>query len=57
MSNEKYLIGGFITEAVIVAPWWLYSRCLRKRIVGHESLDNPEIARTLNQVATMPQRR
>jgi len=57
MSNEKYLIGGFITEAVIVAPWWLYSRCPRKRIVGHESLDDPEIARTLNQVATMPQRR
>lgn len=37
--------------------WWLYHRRPRERIVSHEGLDDPDVARGFNQVATMPQMR
>jgi len=55
--KDTCLFGGFVVAALIAAGWWLYSRRSRERIVSHESLGDPEVARAFTWVATMPQMR
>ncbi len=42
---------------LLAGAWRLYSRRPRKRIPGHEGIDDPEIAGDFNRVARMPQMR
>ena len=53
---EALCLPGIAFAAVLLAAAWrLYSRRPRKRIPGHEGIDDPEIAEGFNQVALMPQ--
>jgi ubiquinone/menaquinone biosynthesis C-methylase UbiE len=53
---ENLCLPGIAFAAVLLAAAWrLYSRRPRKRIPGHEGIDDPEIAEGFNQVALMPQ--
>jgi ubiquinone/menaquinone biosynthesis C-methylase UbiE len=55
-SAGTIFLGGLATAALLAA-WRIYSRRSRERLVSHEGLDNPEVARAFNWVATMPQMR
>jgi ubiquinone/menaquinone biosynthesis C-methylase UbiE len=55
--NKRCLFGGLVASSLFAAGWVLYTRRSRQRIVGHEGLDDPEIAAGFNRVATMPQMR
>lgn len=48
------LLGG-LTAAVILAAQRVYSRRALERVVSHEGLDDPEVARAFGRIADMPQ--
>ncbi len=50
------LIGG-LAAAVGFAAWRVYNRRSRERVVGHEGLDDPQVAQGFDRVANMPQMR
>jgi len=53
---ENLCLPGIAFIAILLAAAWrLYSLRSRKRIPGHEGIDDPEIAEGFNQVALMPQ--
>lgn len=55
--NRSCLAGGLLASALLAVGWMLYGRRSRERIVGHEGIDDPEIAAGFNWVARMPQMR
>ncbi len=58
MKRENILFySGLTAAALIAAGWQLYASRTRERSPSHESVDNPEVARAFNWVATMPQMR
>ena len=59
MSKTKARIAFFggLTAALLFAGRQVYNRRPRERVVSHEGLDDPEVARAFNLVATMPQMR
>jgi len=59
MTNARQRIAFFggLTAAIVVAAWRVYDRRFRERVVSHEILDDPEVARAFNWVARLPQMR
>jgi ubiquinone/menaquinone biosynthesis C-methylase UbiE len=47
-------LGGLIV-AVLFAAWRIYNCRSRERVVSHEGLDDPEVAKAFNRIATLPQ--
>jgi ubiquinone/menaquinone biosynthesis C-methylase UbiE len=48
---------GSLAAAALLAALRIYNRRPRERLVSHEGLDDPEVARAFNWVATLPQMR
>lgn len=48
--------GGLLAGALAAAAW-LYTGRPRERVPGHEGLDDPEVAKAFNRVATLPHMR
>lgn len=48
------LLGG-LAAAGLFAGWQVYNRRARERVVSHEALDDPEIARAFGRVSRLPQ--
>ena len=46
---------GGLAAATLFAAWQIYRRRARERVVSHEALDDPAIARAFGLVARLPQ--
>jgi len=46
---------GNLAVLALYAAWWVYSRRPRARVPSQEGLDDPEVIRSFNRVAIMPQ--
>ncbi|MGD8397324.1 MAG: class I SAM-dependent methyltransferase [Anaerolineae bacterium] len=55
-SRRIAFVGG-LTGALLIAAWRIHRERSRERIVSHEGLDEPDVARAFNRIATMPQMR
>jgi ubiquinone/menaquinone biosynthesis C-methylase UbiE len=53
--GDLCLPGIAFAAVLLAAAWRLYSRRPRKRIPGHEGIDDPEVAEGFSRVALMPQ--
>jgi ubiquinone/menaquinone biosynthesis C-methylase UbiE len=54
-ARGRFAFLGGLTAAVVFAAWRVYSRRSRERVVSHEALDDPEVARAFNWVSRLPQ--
>lgn len=54
--GRTVFLSGLVTAALLAA-WRIYIRRPRERLVSHEGIDDPEVARAFNWVATLPQMR
>jgi ubiquinone/menaquinone biosynthesis C-methylase UbiE len=54
-SGGRFAFVGGIAAAVALACWQVYSHRSRERVVSHEALDDPGVARAFNQVSRLPQ--
>jgi ubiquinone/menaquinone biosynthesis C-methylase UbiE len=50
------LLGGLVAVG-LVAAWRVYGSRSKERVVSHEGLEDPDVARAFNRVAAMPQMR
>jgi ubiquinone/menaquinone biosynthesis C-methylase UbiE len=59
MTNSRQRIGflGGLVAVLLLAAWRVYSRRSRERVVSHEALDDPEVARAFNLMSRIPQMR
>lgn len=55
--KRRTLLLRSLAAAALLAAWRIYSRRPRERLVSHEGIDDPEVARAFNWVATLPQMR
>jgi ubiquinone/menaquinone biosynthesis C-methylase UbiE len=46
-----------LLSGTLAAAWRVYDRRPRERVVSQEGLDDPEVARAFNRIATLPQMR
>ncbi|MGD8793683.1 MAG: class I SAM-dependent methyltransferase [Anaerolineae bacterium] len=60
MTNARQRLGrlaGLAGLGIALAAWRVYNRRARARVVSHEGLDAPDVARAFNRVATLPHMR
>jgi ubiquinone/menaquinone biosynthesis C-methylase UbiE len=56
-AKQRIVFLSGLLSAILFAAWLVYSRRSRERVVSHEGLDDPEVARAFNRMATLPQMR
>jgi ubiquinone/menaquinone biosynthesis C-methylase UbiE len=57
-GRRDVLIASGLSAAILAAASWrLYNRRPRRRVPGHEGIDDPEVSRAFADVAAMPQMR
>jgi ubiquinone/menaquinone biosynthesis C-methylase UbiE len=55
--RKRIPIVGGLAAALVLAGWQIYSRRARERVLSHEGLDDPEVARAFGLIARLPQMR
>jgi len=56
-TGFRIALAGGLAAALLLAARRAYDRRARERVVSHEGMDDPEIARAFNRVARLPQMR
>lgn len=53
-ARRRLVFAGGMAGAILLAAWQVYVRRSRERMVGHEGLDDPAVARAFDRMAAMP---
>jgi ubiquinone/menaquinone biosynthesis C-methylase UbiE len=56
-AGQRIALFGGLVSAILFGAWRVYSRRSLERVISHEGLDDPEVARAFNRIALMPQMR